>query len=89
VLIEKCFNATTIGNAVFGGVIGVGVDAVSGATNELKPKKPHLILVRLSQGQPTDTVMWYSEDQFKRKEEVDTKCGKVEQTDKADDTKSS
>jgi len=26
-----------IGNAVFGGVIGIGVDATSGALNDLKP----------------------------------------------------
>ncbi|OQX04418.1 MAG: translation initiation factor 2 [Thiothrix lacustris] len=40
--------AGLIGNAVFGGVIGIGVDATSGALNDLKPNP---VKVTLEKGQ--------------------------------------
>jgi len=37
--LKKGFNGWFIGNVIFGGIIGIVIDVVSGAVNELKPKE--------------------------------------------------
>lgn len=44
VLMRRTFNGMATGNILIGGLIGTGVDAVSGATNKIIPERVDLIL---------------------------------------------
>lgn len=78
VLIEKQLNAMVAGNVLIGGVIGVGIDAISGATNCLKPNKAHVILTPKSSPQEkVKTLTWYSNEQVKKKDKIDSKLGQL------------
>lgn len=46
VIVRKQFNSAITGNILLGGLIGVGVDAASGATYDLVPSSIHVPLER-------------------------------------------
>lgn len=73
VIIKKTLSGATAGNLILGGIIGIGVDAATGAMHKLTPEEINILLKPIPEPRPKEVAEGAKTEQAEAEEQQEPK----------------